>query len=145
MKDIIGLQHPAKEFTVYLLDGEKLKLSSQKGKVVLIDFWDVYCPPCIKAMPELKALFEQYSDEGLEIIGISLDTDKEKLLDFLKKHNISWKIACSYKGWKDKTAILYGINATPSTWLIDRKGILRYYNLKGTELKGAIEKLISEQ
>lgn len=144
MKVSIGLEQPAKDFSVKLLDGENFRLSSQKGKVVLIDFWDVYCPPCIKAIPELNKLFRQYSNEGLEIIGISLDTDEKKLLAFLGKNYIPWKIACSYQGWKDETAILYGINATPTTWLIDRKGILRYYNLKGAALENAIGKLIEE-
>jgi len=80
----------------------------------------------------------------LEIIGISLDTNKETLQDFLKKNNIPWKIACSYNGWQDETAILYAINATPSTRLIDRDGILQYYNLKDEELKAAVGTLIEE-
>jgi len=141
MKDAIGLQHPAKNFTISLLDGKEFDLSSQKGKVVLIDFWDVACVPCRKAMPELRNLLNQYGKDGFEIIGISLDTDENLLLNFLKENDIPWKIACSYKGWKDETAISYGINATPSTWLIDRDGILQYFNLKGEELKHAVEEL----
>jgi peroxiredoxin len=142
MKDKIGLQHPARDFAVTLLDGSEFTLSSQKGKVVLIDFWDVACVPCIKAMPELKNLFAQYSKGGLEIIGISLDTDRELLRKFLEDNAIPWKTTCSYKGWKDETALLYGVNATPSTWLIDRNGILQYDDLRGEELKHAVEELV---
>lgn len=144
MKDSIGLQHPAKDFEIKLLNGEKFKLSYQKGKVVLIDFWDIYCPPCIKAIPELKRLHTEYNIKGLEIIGISLDTDEVKLHDFLKKYDMPWKIACSYKGFKDDVAILYGINATPSTWLIDRNGVLQHYNLHGKELKDMVKKLCED-
>lgn len=144
MKDAIGLQHPAKDIAISLLDGEKFELASQKGKVVLIDFWDVACPPCIRAMPELRDLYVDFGSKGLELVGISLDTDKELLEGFLEKNDIPWKIACSYDGWKDETAILYGINATPSTWLIDRNGILQHQNLSGAELRSAVEELIGE-
>ncbi len=145
MKDRIGLNHLAKDFTVTLINGDSFKLSSQLGKVVLIDFWDARCAPCIKALPELNNLYERFHREGFEIIGISLDTDKELLMKFLDKHNLSWPISCSYKGfYKDETALIYGINATPSTWLIDRKGILRYNEIKGNELKTAIESFIKE-
>jgi peroxiredoxin len=145
MKDRIGLNHPAKDFTVSLLNGDSFNLSSRIGKVVLIDFWDVRCAPCIQALPELKNLYEQYNKEGFEIIGISLDTDKELLMKFLDKNSLPWPISCSYKGfYKDETALIYGINATPSTWLVDRKGILRFNEIKGDELKTAIESLLIE-
>jgi peroxiredoxin len=144
MKERVGLNHPAKDFTVTLTNGDFFNLSSQKGKVILIDFWDVRCAPCIKALPELKSYYEQFHKNGFEIIGISLDTDKELLMNFLNKKKIPWKITCSYKGWKDELVILYGIAATPSTWLIDRKGILQYNEIKGEELKAAIELLLKE-
>ena len=145
MKDRIGLDHPAKDFTIPLVNGDSLTLSSLKGKVVLIDFWDVRCAPCIKALAELKSYYEQFHNNGFEIIGISLDTEKDLLMKFLSKNNLPWKIACTYKGcYKDESSILYGINATPSTWLVDRKGILRYNEIKGEELKTAIELLLRE-
>ncbi|MFH0842759.1 MAG: TlpA disulfide reductase family protein [Bacteroidota bacterium] len=142
MKRRIGLDQPARDFAASITNGSTFNLSSQKGKVVLIDFWDVRCAPCIKALPELKNLYSDYHEEGLEIIGISLDTDHELLSSFLKKNALPWPIACSYKGWKDETAALYGISATPSTWLVDRQGILRYNEIRGDELKEAIEILL---
>ena len=142
MRERIGLDQPARDFTTRFTNDSTFRLSSQQGKVVLIDFWDVRCAPCIKAFPELKALYSQYHDKGLEIIGISLDTDRELLLNFLKENEIPWPVACSYKGWKDELVPLYGISATPSTWLIDRKGMLRYNELQGDELKTAIEQLL---
>lgn len=145
MRDRIGLDHPAKDFTIPLVNGDSLSLSSLKGKVVLIDFWDVRCAPCIKAIPELKNYYEQFHNNGFEIIGISLDTEKDLLMKFLSKTTLPWKIACTYKGfYKDESSILYGINSTPSTWLVDRKGVLRYNEIKGEELKTAIESLIKE-
>lgn len=142
MKDKIGLQHPAKDFKIATVEGGEIQLSSLKGKVVLIDFWDINCPPCLKAMPGLRELYEEYGDDGFEIIGISLDTDKEKLNAFLEEEKLPWQIACTYKGKQDETARLYGINATPSTWLVDRNGVLQYYNISGQNLREAIDSLI---
>lgn len=144
MQDRIGLNHFAKDFTVSLINGDSFNLSSQQGKVIFIDFWDVRCAPCIKALPEMKSYYDQFHKDGFDIIGISLDTDKELLMNFLDKKKIPWKIACSYKGWKDELVALYGIAATPSTWLIDRKGILQYHDINGEELKTAIESLLRE-
>ncbi len=140
----IGLDREAKDFQVTLLDGSDFRLADQRGKVVLVDFWDVKCPPCRKEMPHLKEMIGELRDRGLEIIGISLDTDKKLLADFLKEAALPWKMACSYKGWGDDTAKLYKISATPSTWLIDRRGILRHYNLRGEKLKQAVRELLKE-
>ncbi len=134
----LGIGQAARDFQVSLLDGSPFVLSKQAGKVVLIDFWDVRCIPCREAMPHLKELHQKYAGRGLEIIGISLDTDRKLLDDFLKRSDLPWKMACSYKGWGDETAKLYLVNSTPSTWLIDRKGILRAVNLSGDNLTKAI-------
>jgi peroxiredoxin len=144
VKNEIGLDRQARDFQVILLDGSPFSLSAQKGKVILVDFWDVNCPPCRKEMPHLKEIYKDFKKKGLEIIGISLDTDKKLLEDFLEETAVPWKMACSFKGWSDDTVKLYKINATPSTWLIDRKGFLRYYNLRGEELRQAVEKVIKE-
>lgn len=138
---IVGVGQPAKDFEVTLLDGSPFRLSAQRGKVVLVDFWDVRCGPCRKEMPNLKAIYQEFKDEGLEILGISLDTEKPLLHDYVKQAALPWKIACSWEGWNDPTAKLYRINATPSTWLIDRDGIVRYCDVRGDELRKAVEAL----
>jgi peroxiredoxin len=138
----IGIGLPAKEFAVPLLDGASFSLSAQRGKVVLIDFWNVNCPPCRKEMPNLKKLHKEFAGKGLVIIGISLDTDKILLQNYLKKISPEWKMACSFQGWNDAIAKLYLINSTPSSWLIDRKGILRHVDLRGEELYQAVKALL---
>ena len=140
----IGVGQMARDFLIPLLDGSSFQMSAQKGKVILIDFWDVRCGPCRKEMPNLKEIYKDFKGRGLEIIGISLDTEKELLESYLKETALPWKIACSMNGWSDDTAKLYKISATPSTWLIDRKGIVRYYDLRGAELRQAVEQLINE-
>ena len=141
----IGLGQKAKDFQITLLDGSSFILSGQTGKVVLIDFWDVRCPPCRREMPNLRKLFKDFKDKGLEIVGISLDTDRALLEDYVKKEKLPWKISCSLDGWNDKTVKLYKISATPSTWLIDRHGAARYYAVRGEDLRRAVEDLIREQ
>jgi len=138
----IGINLPAREFTVTLLDGSSFSLTGQRGKVVLVDFWDVKCPPCRKEMPNLKRLHKEFAGKGLVIIGISLDTDKALLQEYLKEISPEWKMACSFQGWSDATAKLYSINATPSSWLIDRRGILRSIDLRGEELRQAVKNLL---
>jgi peroxiredoxin len=140
----IGVGQKAKDFQVTLLDGSPFALSAQTGKVVLIDFWDVRCVPCRKEMPNLKAIFKDFRDSGLEILGISLDTDRNLLDKYLKDEKLPWKISCSLDGWSDSTATLYRISATPTTWLIDRHGVVRYYDVRGKQLKQAVEELVRE-
>jgi peroxiredoxin len=139
------LGRKAKDFRITLLDGSAFTLSAQSGKVVLIDFWDVRCPPCRREMPVLKNLFKDFKDKGLEIVGISLDTDRALLEDYVKKEKLPWKISCSLDGWNDSTATLYKISATPSTWLIDRHGVARYYAVRGEDLRRAVEELVRER
>jgi len=138
----IGLNLPARDFSIELLDGASFSLSGQRGKVVLVDFWDVNCLPCRKEMPNLKKLHSEFADRGLAIVGISLDTDKALLRKYLKAVSPEWKMACSFQGWNDATAKLYSINATPSSWLIDRQGILRHVDLRGQELYQAVKALL---
>lgn len=143
-KGKIGLDREARDFQVVLLDGSTFRLSAQRGKVVLVDFWDVKCPPCRREMPRLKKMDGSFRGRGLEIIGISLDTDRKLLADYLMASAPTWKLACSFKGWNDDTAKLYKISATPSTWLIDRRGMLRHYNLRGEKLERAVDELLRQ-
>jgi len=140
-----GIGTPAPDFSVPLLDGNEFTLSTTQSKVVLIDFWDTDCPPCIREMPALKALYAEFQEQGFEIIGISLDARKSDTEKFVAENGIQWKVSCSGKGFLDETASLFKIEATPSTWLVDKKGLLRFYNPKGPALREAVQQLLSEQ
>lgn len=144
IKENIGLGKPVKPFTIKDMAGKDISPAAYKGKVLLIDFWATWCPPCVKEIPNLKADYKELNGQGFEIIGISLDNDKSKLEAYLKENEIKWAISFSGKGWKDETAALYGVNSIPSTWLVDKKGILRYVDLRGEALKEAVMKLLKE-
>ena len=144
IKVAIGLGNPARNFSVKLLSGEEFILLRQRGKVVLVDFWASWCDPCRREMPNLKEYYREFKDRGFEIIGISLDSDVQKLKEYIRANNLEWKIACSTKVWKDDTAVRYGVNSIPSTWLIDKKGFLRSFGLKGEELRRTVATLLAE-
>jgi peroxiredoxin len=95
-------------------------------------------------MPRLKEAYNRFKDKGFEIIGISVDYVRKDLDAYLEKAKVPWKMACSGKGWKDETLKLYGVNFTPSYFLVDRKGILRDFVVDGDALIKGIEKLLSE-
>jgi peroxiredoxin len=141
----IGLGYPAKNFTVKLLNGEDFTLRNQQGKVVLIYFWAYWCEPCKQEMPHLDKIYREFKDRGLEIVSISLDSSIEKTRKFTKQAQLQWKHSCSGKVWQDETVGLYGVNSLPSLWVVDRKGILRSFGIKGEELRSVIAALLSEQ
>jgi peroxiredoxin len=144
MKEIMGIGIPPKDFTVTTLSGKSFTLSRQKGKVILVDFWATWCRPCIVEMPNLKKTYEKYHAKGFEIIGVSLDNKKENLNEYIKKENLGWQISFSGKGWGDETAALYSVDGIPSTWLVDKKGMLRQRDLRGEDLDKAIARLLEE-
>ncbi len=113
------------------LTGEVIDLSNLRGKVVLVDFWATWCAPCVQAMPELKALYEKHGAGRLEIIGVNLDTDKAKVIRFIKDYGITWPQYFDGKMWDNALAEANAVNALPVTFLIDRNGILRMTRVPG--------------
>jgi thiol-disulfide isomerase/thioredoxin len=142
VKGFHGIGKPAKDFTVKMLSGDSFTLSSQKGRVVLIDFWATWCGPCIKETPRKKKIYDAYRDKGFEIIGVSLDRRKRDVVKYIQDKELGWKVSYSGAFWSDPTARLYGVNKIPSTWLVDKKGILREIDLSGEALEKAIINLI---
>jgi len=145
IKSAIGIGKPAKDFATELISDEKFSLSGMKGKVILIDFWATWCPPCIKGIPHLKKLYSELKDKNFEIIGISLDRKKELVDKYIAKEQIKWKMIYSGKAWGDDIARLYKVNLIPSYWVIDKDGILRDFGIHLRDehkLAEAIKKLL---
>ncbi len=145
IKENLGIGKPAKDFTVETISGKKFTLSEQKEKVILVQFWASWCRPCRAEIPNVKNCYEQFKNKGFDVIGISLDRNKEDMMEYMESIGIDWNIAFSGKVWEDETAKLYGVNAIPSFWLVDRKGNLRYINIRGEALKKAISELVAEK
>ena len=130
-------------------DGKTIKLSSLRGKLVLIDFWASWCPPCRLENPNLVKSYEHYMDsafksgKGFTVYSVSLDQDKNGWIGAIKSDNLSWKNHVSdLKGWKSEAARLYEIEAIPSNFLIDSNGIIIATNLRGAALDAKLNKLL---
>jgi thiol-disulfide isomerase/thioredoxin len=106
------------------IDGRDVNLADLKGKVVLVDFWATWCVPCLRSLPKIQALYSKYHDKGFEIIGISLDEDRDKLEKFVATENIPWPQYFDGKGWENELANEYGIESIPATFLIGPDGLI---------------------
>ena len=97
-------------------------LSKLRGNVVLIDFWATWCAPCNAISPDLVELYHKYHDNGLEIVGVSVDSDKQAVLDFVKKEGEPWPQYFDGQGADNALATKYDIEQYPTLWLIDKSG-----------------------
>jgi len=111
-------------FTLINNLSESTNLSSFKGKVLLVDFWASWCAPCRKANKKLVDLHKDYSSENFEIVGISLDTDRTKWLKAISKDKIEYTQLIDPHGFDAKTAIQFGVEALPASYLFDTSGNL---------------------
>ncbi len=134
---------PAPELVSTLLDGSPIRLSDYRGRVVLLDFWATWCGPCIAELPNVKRVYQKYHDRGLEILGISLDSDRKALADFVKKEGLTYPQVFDGKAWQTEIAKAYGVWSIPSVFLIDREGILRATGLRGQALDHAVAQVLS--
>jgi peroxiredoxin len=126
------------------LDGQPLSISQFKGKVVLIDFWATWCGPCVAELPNVLAAYEKHHAKGFEIVGISLDQDRNKLKDFIDRKKMTWPQYFDGEGWDSKLGRKYGITSIPATFLLDREGKIVGRNLRGPALEAAVAKALGE-
>ena len=113
------------ELAFTALNGNEVNLQKMKDQVVVVYFWASWCAPCEVDRADLLALYEQYHSKGLEIIGISLDHEKEAMQSFLKTHQVTWPQCFSGDAWLDPTVQEWGIQAIPTTFAVDKRGFLR--------------------
>jgi cytochrome c biogenesis protein CcmG/thiol:disulfide interchange protein DsbE len=105
------------------LNGKQVSLSDFKGKVVILDFWATWCPPCVKEIPHFIALYEQYKDQGFAIVGISVDREGISVVkSFARKYQVNYPILMT-DGQVDKA--YGGIPSIPTTFVIDSAGNIR--------------------
>jgi peroxiredoxin len=125
------------------LTGKALSVANYKGKVVLIDFWATWCMPCLAELPNVQKTYEKYHGQGFEIIGVSLDEDQAKLIDFTKQKNMDWPQYYDGAAWDNKLASKYGIESIPATFLLDRQGRIIARDLRGKALDTAVAKALA--
>jgi thiol-disulfide isomerase/thioredoxin len=145
-KALLDLERLGKPLDISFIaaDGRKVSLAELKGKVILIDFWSTTCLPCVRMLPDLKSLYAKHNVEGFEVIGISLDSDKDVLTRFVEKHEIPWPDYFDALGFNSPLAKAYGINGIPVLWLVDRHGLLRHLDAR-QQLEQKVEALLKER
>jgi len=107
-------------------EGNPIALSDYVGKseYVLLDFWASWCPPCRRDMPEVVKIYDQYKDKGLQIVGISLDRNREDWVKGIEELNITWPQMSDLKYWETDLGAAYAVNSIPHMVLIDKSGTI---------------------
>ena len=103
------------------LDGRTLSLADLKGKVVFLNFWATWCPPCRAEMPSMEALHKRFADEGLEMIACDIMENQSDVKKFISDNKLSFTTLLDSEG---KTGNLYGVQGIPATFIIDREGYI---------------------
>lgn len=124
-------------------NGKEIKLSSLRGKVVLLDFWASWCGPCRQENPNNVKLYKQYKDKGFEIYGVSLDKKMEDWTGAIMQDQLTWIHVSDLKFWNSSAAAAYKVEAIPATFLLDKDGKILAKNLRGEELSAFLKKLFN--
>ncbi|MEO0248996.1 MAG: TlpA disulfide reductase family protein [candidate division WOR-3 bacterium] len=135
---------PAPDFSLVSIKGDTIRLSDYKGKVVILDFWATWCPPCKEEIPHFKKLFAEKSEGGLMIIGIVVNDDVSEVKKFVSKNAVNYPIVM---GNADVEKAYGGINAIPTTFIIGKDMTIRQKVVGYRELsffKKEVEKLLAE-
>ncbi|VAW52669.1 Thiol:disulfide oxidoreductase related to ResA [hydrothermal vent metagenome] len=122
----------ASDFTLENMDEEKIKLSNYHGKVVLINFWATWCPPCVREMPSMERLHNQISEEDFKVIAINQMEDGDQVFAFTGQLETDLTFEILFDT-ESKVSQAYAVNGLPTTYLIDKKGKIRYRAVGGRE------------
>jgi peroxiredoxin len=139
----LAVGSPAPEIALPDPEGNIVKLSSLKGKVVLIDFWASWCGPCRRENPNMVKIYKEYNSKGFEIFSVSLDKAKDAWVKAIKDDGLTWTHVSDLKFWQCEAAITYNVSAVPYTVLLDREGKIAAKGLRGEELFNRIKALLN--
>ncbi|MGB8165945.1 MAG: TlpA disulfide reductase family protein, partial [Chthoniobacteraceae bacterium] len=126
------------------LDGTEFDLVSLRGKVVLVYFWASNSGACAAETPAVVAAYEKYRESGFEVVGISLDANKDRMLAFIADKKMTWPQYFDGKGYRNAISSSYAIRTLPAMWLVNKKGFVAFTDARG-ELEDLVKKLLAEE
>ena len=139
----------APAFTLPRLGSEdSFTLADHKGKVVVLDFWATWCPPCVKGLPVVSRVTASYADQGVVFAAVNLQEDAEHVAEFMEKKDWAFDVALDAKG---DAAGLYGVSSIPHSVIIDKQGVIRFVHIGfggakeyEKQMKKELEELLAE-
>lgn len=138
----VGKEFPKFPAGMKTTDDKDLSLERFKGKVLLVDFWATWCPPCRAEVPNLVKAYKEFSPKGFEIIGISFDESREKFDEYVKENSMPWPQYFDGKGWQNEVGPTYGIQSIPTMYLLDQAGKVVTNDVRGEKLEEELKKLL---
>jgi thiol-disulfide isomerase/thioredoxin len=141
---VIDRPIPMFDFSTTLVNGDTISLKDLTGKVVFLNFWATWCGPCRMEMPSMEALYRRFKDQGFEILAVDVRENQKDVAAFMNELGLSFPAALDPRG---DIAAIYGIEAFPTTYLIDRNGgivtrLVGAINWDAPELVGLFETLV---
>lgn len=133
------------DFTMPDPDGQMLTMSNIVGanRYTLIDFWASWCGPCRVELPNVQSAYERFHPQGLEVVGVSLDNDRDAWTGCIESMQLAWPNVSDLKGWESAAARLYRIDAIPSNVLVDSTGTIVATDLRGAALHSKLAELFN--
>ncbi len=140
-QDLIG--HPAPQIAGNDMEGKRMDVADFAGKVLLVDFWATNCAPCLSEFPNLKQLYRDYHEKGLDIVGVSFDDSPDTVQAFVTRTKLPWRMVMNETS-EGQVAQRYKTKTIPALFVIDRKGTVAQVDVRGNDLRPVLEKLLEK-
>lgn len=140
----IALGAIAPDFSTKDTANHTVALKNYRGKYTLVDFWASWCGPCRQESPTLVRLYSKYKEKGFAILSVSIDTDKARWENAIKKDGYTWENVSELDGYSGSTAALYTVTAIPNSFLLDKDGKIIAKNLRGKNLEAKLIALMGQ-